>query len=310
MLDQLLDQGNKWIDKEGVEHEIADMDGRYALNVYNWLKDRAETIGFRYELNLISTGLPPVDTAAYDDVTDAIEREQERIHNDAVAWLLDKPLLRALRARVAMDRIKRGVEGGPRPRAEFKRGLTPYICDGYFVVQPEAEMDLGKHAQRPGDETKVFIVQAGDYEDRGIEAVFVGNRPAAFRYQVEHDRYNTYCAPAEVIEWDDHNAGQDENAYAQIRRYREPWTQVRFKTLVDLETSEVLNDHSPDSQVVNDRDPQIETTKEPEGTRGKFKVYVVTTGPDYELDALRARHAHAVNTIRANVLDDITKDMP
>ncbi len=306
---QTLDQAEVWIDKEGVSHRIEDMPGRYALNVYDWLRARHQGIAWRYASSLWTVRLPDPDTAAFDDVSDAIEREQHRISEDSLAWLLDKPLLRALRARIALDRIKRGTEGGPRPQAEFRRNLDRYTCEHGFTVAPSGDLDEVTYGQRPGDETKVFIVMAGDYEDRKPVAVFVGNRLAAYRYEVEHNRYNTYTQ-AEVTEWDDYHDGRTEGMYGQIRRYRDPWSEVEFRTLVDLETSQVVADHPVEVETVAGRSPEIVTTKEADGRRGAYRASIVTRGPDTELDAVRRQHEHAVNTIRANVLDDITKDMP
>lgn len=305
-LDQLLDQAEVWIDKNEVRHDISTMDGRYALNVYNWLKSRAMQIGFHYALNLAGMRLPDEDTVAYLHVTDAIEREQARISEDPESWIKDKPLMRALIARVAVDRITRDQAGYIPPTSPLPAKFVKFEAK-QFAVMAEAEVD---EVQRPGDEQRVFLaIEPGDYDSpESVLAAFVGNRVAAYRYAAEHNRYE--LGGIQVAEWDDNNAGQTEGMYGQIRRYRDPWTEVEYKTLVNLETAEVVTDYDPVTRVRNDVDPQMKTDKEADGLRGRYNVFIKTTGPDYEIEALRTRHAHAVNTIRANVLADLTKDMP
>jgi hypothetical protein len=309
-LAEVLDQAEVWIDKNEVEHRIEEMPGRYALSVYNWLRSRANQIGFHYGVRLAGMSLPDEDTVAYLHVTEAIDREQHRIGENPEAWLVDKPLMRALLARVAVDRISRteAAELGPRPRVEF-RDVTPYMAAG-FVTRPEPDLDEVTYGQRPGDETKVFLtIVPGDYDCPGdtVLATFVGNRLAAFRYEVEANKYGGY---AEVVELEDNHAGKTEGMYGQIRRYRDPWTEVEYKTTVNLETAEIVLDRDPMTRVRNDVDPQITTNKEPEGTRGRYNVNIITRGPDTEIQAVQDRHVAAVNRIRANVLDDLTKDMP
>lgn len=306
-LDQLLDQGERWVDKNEVTHEIATMDGRYALNVYNWLKSRAMQIGFHYALNLAGMSLPDEDTVAYLHVTDAIEREQARISEDAEGWIKDKPLMRALIARVAVDRITRDQAGYVPPTEPLPTKFRPFEPKP-FEVHTMRDLDVDRYGQRPGDETRVFLVIEPGYEDSDeILAVFVGNRLAAYRYEVEAELYGGY---AEVKELDDNHAGKTEGMYAQIRRYRDPWTEVEFSTLVNLQTAEIIRDDDPVTRVRNDVDPVMNATKESDGHRGAYNVWIKTTGPDGLIQAVRNSHAANVNTIRANVLADLTKDMP
>lgn len=308
-LDQLLDQADVWVDRNEVRHQIAEMDGRYALNVYNWLKSRAMQIGFHYALNLAGMRLPDEDTVAYLHVTDAIEREQARISEDPESWIKDKPLMRALIARVAVDRITRDQAGYIPPTSPLPAKFKKFEAK-QFATMAEAEVDEGTQGQRPGDEQRVFLViEPGDYDSSDqVIAVFVGNRLAAYRYVAECNRYE--LGGVEVAQWDDNNAGQTEGMYGQIRRYRDPWTEVEYRTLINLQSGDVVTDYDPVTRVRNDVDPIMQTDKEADGPRGRYNVFVKTTGPDYEIEALRARHTHAVNTIRANVLADLTKDMP
>lgn len=306
-LDQLLDQAEVWVDKEDVEHRIETMNGRYALNVYNWLKSRAMQIGFHYAINLAGMQLPDEDTVAYLHVTDAIEREQERISDDAEGWIKDKPLMRALIARVALDRITRDQAGYVPPAEPLPTKMRPYEAKP-FETHHLRDLDEERYGQRPGDETRVFLVIEPGYEsDDEILAVFVGNRLAAYRYEVEAELYGGY---AEVKELDDNHAGKTEGMYGQIRRYHDPWTEVEYKTIVNLESGEIITDYDPLTRVRNNAEPQMESFKEPDGHRGRYNVIIRTTGPDTMVEGLRNRHQMNVNHIRANVLADLTKDMP
>lgn len=312
MRDAILDQAEVWVDKEGKEHRIAEMTGRYCLNVYSYLKSRAPVVGFRYGLYLISLPMPPEDSAAYDDVDAAVTREQERIGADPRAWLLDKPLMRALLARVAVDRIERSVGGYDYAAdAELRtiEGMTPYeVPADAFAVRPQSDLDEQVYGQRPGDETRVFLVIESDYDSAdNILGVFVGNRLAAYRFEVEANRYGRWNS--EVQEFDDFANGGTPGMYGQIRKYRDPWTEVRLSAVVDLVTGEVTQG-SVETVVRNDETPVFNTERENAGRRGHLKVRVTTSGPDTEWDRLRKLHASNVNRIRVNVLDDLTKDMP
>lgn len=305
-LDELLDQAERWVDKNEVTHDIATMDGRYALNVYNWLKSRAMQIGFHYALNLAGMRLPDEDTVAYLAVVEAIEREQARISDDPDGWIKDKPLMRALLARVAIDRITRDQAGYIPPTSPLPAKFVPYEAK-LFKIPPEGDLDGEVYGQRPGDEERVFVViEPGGYDDAdSIKAVFVGNRLAAYRFEVEANRYH---AGYEVTELDDNHAGGP-GLYGQIRKYNTPWTQVKYTTIVNLSTGEVVRDDDVVTEARID-EPKMGTTKDAQGHPGKFNVVIRTTGPDLDIEAVRQYHTHAVNTIRANVLADLTKDMP
>lgn len=304
-LNQLLDQADVWVDKNEVTHQIETMDGRYALNVYNWIKSRAQHIGFRYAVHLAGIRLPDEATVAYLHVTDAIDREQKRIADNAEAWIKDKPLMRALIARVAIDRITKDQAGYVPPTSPLPAKFETYQAKPFVTLEPREVTE----EQRPGDETRVFLVveMAEDYDGRDeVVAVFVGNRVAAYRYAAEMDKFSTVT---EVKEMDDHHAGGP-GLYGQIRRYRDPWTEVQYKTIVNLETAAIVTDYDPTTCVRNDVDPGISFTREADGPRGRYNVVLETVGPDTRLQDIRTLHANNVNTIRANVLADLTKDRP
>lgn len=303
-MDDILDQNLVWRDRNGVEHPIAEMDGRYALNVYEYLKRTHRAVAFRYFASLGSMRMPDEHTAAYDIVSDAVAREMELIREKPFHWLLDKPLMRALAARVMQDRVERGTY--ERVAVEAPSTLPDLYRAPEFHVRPPVEIDRDACGQRPGDESKVFLVLVGEYDDRVVDAVFVGNRPAAYRYAAERDRYRKFN-DVEVDEWDDHADGGSK-VYGQIRRYLDPWTRVEFRTHVDLETGKVVHEAAVDTETMNGVEPSIESRTEPVGRRGRFQASVVSTGPDDRIDELRRTHADAVNQIRASVMEDVNHE--
>lgn len=96
----LLDQEEIWVDRAGVEHEIAEMEPRYCANVVRFLLRQAEAIAHADSMAILSVRMPDFDTIAYDDVMSGIGVD-EAAKADPVRWLQDKPLLRALRARLS-----------------------------------------------------------------------------------------------------------------------------------------------------------------------------------------------------------------
>ncbi|MER5649624.1 hypothetical protein [Streptosporangium sp. NPDC002524] len=90
----LVDQADIWIDREGVAHTIATMDVDYCRRLLVWLWDRAAFIVT--EMN--SAALPDTDTLAYDSIVFNGGEEDEMLH-DPHAWLVDSPLITALRIR-------------------------------------------------------------------------------------------------------------------------------------------------------------------------------------------------------------------
>lgn len=302
---QVLDQAEAWTDKNGVAHPIEGMDGRYALNVYNYLKAKAQVIGFHYGMYLATIRLPDPDVAAYDHVMDAIDSEHHRIGENPIAWLQDKPLMRALIARVAYDRVSRQVSGYVPSSEPLK--FPPYAAPNFTAKPRRDDLDEDLFGQQPGDASRVFVVQASDYESTAILGVFVGNRLAAHKYLNEWERYND---GAEVVVFDDTSNAETPDTYAQVRSYREPWTEVMFRSSINLETAEVFQDWTTTTGVRIDADPGFNVTHEASGGRGRFNSIVSTTGPDTDIDQLRHLHAASVNKIRANVLDDLTKDLP
>ena len=239
-----------------------------------------------------------------------IERAHRRIGEDSLAWILDKPLLRALLARVAVDRIERSATGydyAADAQVKADPNFRPYQVEHDLEIRPEADFDREQFGQRPGDETRVFVVIESGYDSYNLLTCFVGNRLAAYEWEAEYNRYNDF---ASVHEMDDQNAGQPNNLYAQIRRYRTPWTEIELATSIDLETSEIVNEWQPVFRVRNDADPEFSDDKTTDGARGRYNARIVTRGPDTQWATLCLNHASRVNAIRVNILDDLTKDMP
>lgn len=95
----VLNQDETWTDATGTVHQIADMEARYCRNVIAFLQRRVDEITWVVGLSIARAGLPDEHTQAYLDVTESIDREYDRIHDDPLAWLNDKPLIKALQQR-------------------------------------------------------------------------------------------------------------------------------------------------------------------------------------------------------------------
>lgn len=95
----VLNQGETWTDATGAVHQIAAMEPRYCRNVIAFLQRRVDEITWVVGLSLARTQLPDEATQAYLAVTASIDREYERMGADPLAWLNDKPLIKALQQR-------------------------------------------------------------------------------------------------------------------------------------------------------------------------------------------------------------------
>lgn len=95
----VINQGETWTDASGITHQIADMEPRYCRNVIAFLQRRVDEITWVVGLSMARTRLPDEDTQAYLDVTASIDREYDRMADDPIAWLNDKPLIKALQQR-------------------------------------------------------------------------------------------------------------------------------------------------------------------------------------------------------------------
>lgn len=170
-----------------------------------------------------------------------------------------------------------------------------------FEVSPGGDLDESVWGQRPGDEFRVFVVLVGGYEAHRIAAVFVGNRLAAYQYEVEYNRYSTteyeVFGCAEVVQWDDVAIG---TLTHQVREYRRAWVEVEFTTTVDVNSGKVISDPLPDIRVRNDVDPEIvagASVALRSSVRGRKLVQAVTRGPDRNIDQVRETHAANVNRL-------------
>lgn len=99
----VLNQGETWTDAAGTVHRIADMEAQYCRNVIAFLERRIDEITWVAGLSLAHSCLPVEDTQAYLSVTAAIDEEIERMHTDPLAWLANKPLIKALRQRAEQE---------------------------------------------------------------------------------------------------------------------------------------------------------------------------------------------------------------
>lgn len=95
----VLNQTETWTDATGAVHQVACMEPRYCRNVIAFLQRRVDEIAFTVGLSMARIGLPDEDTQAYLAVTASIDREYDRMTDDPIAWLNDKPLIKALQQR-------------------------------------------------------------------------------------------------------------------------------------------------------------------------------------------------------------------
>jgi len=260
---EALNQKATWADRDGNVYKIAEMDPVYARNVHTFLLRRADQMANAYGLYLTASRMPEGEMA-FDAVSDAIDREFDAMSKNAEAWLAEKPLLRALK-----ERAISGVFVAP----EFK---------------PAPRRQAGGTVQQDGDDARVFVVMS--WESGTVYHAFVGNREAADVYRTEVNRYDRAAVQAVTS-----NATSPRNI---VRRYRDPWTEVKLTARVAMTTGEVVYSEVTGTRVRNDMSPVFHTDKTHIKTlRWGSTVEIVSTGPDTSVPALRQRHADAVNEV-------------
>lgn len=302
----ILDQDEIWIDKHGKPHKIAEMDGKYASNTYDFLKRHHKQLATQYIYNTLLRMRGPEGEMAAEAFESWVDEQTRKATERPFAWLLDKPLTKALARRVLQDRIAKGW-ANPYPEPMDPDYPDPRPTSTYqaqeFEVKPIPDFDEKVFGPQPGDERRIFIVTTGAYEDTAIKAVFVGDRRTAYQTANELDRYDPY-AHSEVNEWDDTAL---KGSPAEVRTYRPAWTQVEYSTTVSLSSGKVITDKAPDTEVVVDRAPRIKYEREMVGGRGDYRVRLTTRGPDGSIDRIREMHTHLVNQAVAQVVADLTK---
>lgn len=105
-----------WTDRAGTAHEIATMPKRYVANVISFLERRAVSIALEdslYMIRLLHGPLGPSGDMAFDSVEREFNAVQELKSQNAVLWLRDTPLHRALQDRLS------GRIGQPDPEWEW-----------------------------------------------------------------------------------------------------------------------------------------------------------------------------------------------
>ncbi|WP_433513874.1 hypothetical protein ACQP2T_61720 [Nonomuraea sp. CA-143628] len=93
----LTDQDQVWIDADGREHVITDMDPGYCCRVLAWLHRNADNVVNEATRVIDRAPLPDVHTVAYDIV--AFSAETDVMRDDPHAWLATTPLITTLRIR-------------------------------------------------------------------------------------------------------------------------------------------------------------------------------------------------------------------
>lgn len=97
-----LHQARVWIDAADTEHAITGMSPGHSQAVLRWIHRNAAAIVGQAATDLHGTPLPSSATA-YDSVAPAIEREHTVMAHEPAAWLLDTPLVHALRVHAGWD---------------------------------------------------------------------------------------------------------------------------------------------------------------------------------------------------------------
>ena len=146
--------------------------------------------------------------------------------------------------------------------------------------------DTSDVKQRPGDEHDVYLVTSGAGEDYTVESVFVGNRPAAYRYAAEFNRQGVGLASVEA-EFD------AAVGVVAAREYAEPYTRVTYTTQVSRDTGTVLT-RPVNVRVSQDGDPTVRV----DTAHSDEIVVVETSGPDHLLGEIRKTHRERINRVR------------
>lgn len=94
----LLGQGEIWVDSQGVTHEIAGMELRYARNIRTYLTRNGRALA-EQAYHRVAFGMQPSGDMACDAV-DAILEELLAAIEDPERWLADSELVKALDARL------------------------------------------------------------------------------------------------------------------------------------------------------------------------------------------------------------------
>lgn len=96
MIGSVLDQTEIWT-ANGHIVKVADMDDRYRGNVVRWLERRAESLVWNYFTGQIATflcgPLAPQGEMAFENISNAIDRDEDAALADPIAWLRSKPLV-------------------------------------------------------------------------------------------------------------------------------------------------------------------------------------------------------------------------
>lgn len=181
----------------------------------------------------------------------------------------------------------------PGPRGDSGRFESRFITvddlPGFIVAPPRV---LGQIEPEPTDATKVFVVEAGQYEDRGILAVFVGNRVLAYTFAAEHNRYvSDRYDEAFVTEWPDTAFSR----HAGSILHPTIFTQIKYTTLIRAGRAgnqpDVWNRVESTAAVDTGCDHDLFT----EVDQGDGRIEIITRSADTDGDRARAQHAEFVN---------------
>lgn len=287
-----LDQSDFWTNRDGLPIQVSTMSERYALNAYRLMERNAIEIAFKYSVYLGTVSMPDADTVAFDAVEAGINREIDQMQTNVLNWLRDKPLMKALLARISEHAASVDVV----IEAILLPETAPYSLPPFNQAKPAPV--ISADVRKPGDEGTVFLVSAGVAEDYEVLAAFVGNRRAALQFAAEYNRYARYVEAVVEEVPDGSIAGGD------AREYPTPFTRITYRTEIDLETGEVVSNWQPATAIRTGAVPSIETKKEPVTRRHYGNGVVITTiGPEHQLMDVKRAHREAVVMTRASILE-------
>jgi hypothetical protein len=291
-----LDQSDIWTNRDGLHVQVNTMSGDHALNAYRRMERNVVDIVLWYSIYLMhSLRTPGESTVAFEAMEDYVNREIDRMQSDAIGWLRDKPLMKALLARVPDGHVA-GVD------TEITEVTLLPVAPSYSLPefkQAEPAPEIPAIVRKSGDESLIFVVSVGDHEDHEILGVLVGNRRAALQFAAEYDRYHVYNR-ADVEEWPDHSL-----TGGGVREYSVPFTEIAYHTEIDLETGEVVGDWCP-ATTIRQRTPTPISTEKYPIKRHRFqsdRVVIATAGPEHQLMEVKRTHREAVVTTMASILE-------
>ena len=93
-------QGDRWCDRDGIDHPIGEMEPRYCSNVIQFLLRRVEALALYHGMG--SAIIADLREKAFgpDDDDQWLDELWDQQMDDPVVWMMGTPLVKALVARI------------------------------------------------------------------------------------------------------------------------------------------------------------------------------------------------------------------